>query len=217
MHKLITVLLSIMLIAAPVYAQETVSPDNLDRVLQFIREVGAPWSVLILIVVVAGRIIKPMSDSFVENSRARTESERASRGVLESTARALNDNAVALKGVAESMGRMASIMNGLSTKSGNDELARGVVKQVNDHTDKTLEQARSQLIGAAADLERERAAIEDVVTKDHLTRQLRPILEQLQEMSEALRKADTGEMPSTAESGEHPIDTNTPGEAPEKE
>lgn len=194
MHKIAIVLLSIMLTTTPIYAQETASPDNLDRVLQFIREVGAPWSVLILIVVVAGRIIKPMSESFIENSRARTESERASRGVLESAAKALNDNAAALKGVAESMKGIVAIMAGFSTKTDDETRTNTAVQTINSTTKQAFEEARLQLVSAAADLERARQSIENVVTKDHLTSELRPMLAQLKALSEKLLKAETGEI-----------------------
>lgn len=196
MHKLIPIVISLMSIVAPARGQGITPPDDLERALQFIQDVGAPWSVLILIVFVAGRIIKPMSESFIENSRARTESERASRGVLESTAKALNDTGEALKEVAGSMKEIASLMAGQSTKVDDEARTNTAVAAINTNTAKVFDDARKQLVSAAADLERARKSIEDVVTKDHLTNELRPMLAELKTISERLLKTDTAELPA---------------------
>lgn len=185
MHKILAVILSQILVVAPVYGQAAASttPDALDRVFQFIRDVGAPWSLILLIVFVVYRLGKPGAEAFVENSRARTESEKATRSALESSGKAQTDSASALTKVANAMVDLANVnkqtmerMAEFEKSSDATRARKEAVVAINDHTDDAIKPLDGKLKTVAETLEELKR---DVVTKQVLTDTIDPLVRKI--------------------------------------
>ena len=154
----------------------TLSADALDRVFQFINNVGAPYAVLFGILFIAYKLIKPVSDAFVENNRV----VRAG-----------------LKTSTDTLVKVAEIMEKRETRVEAEARTDGAVKEINDHTDEIFNDAKEQLTKAAADLESAATKIKNVVTQQHLADQLKPILSELQTISVVLLRTGAIEAAGT--------------------
>lgn len=89
---------------------------------------------------------------------------------------------------AEALERTASILTGIETRQQAEAGRKGAVETINSHTTAALESAKSKLEQAATHIEQAAQTIEDVVTKEVLIEELRPMRAALQEIADSLRK-----------------------------
>lgn len=119
--------------------------------------------------------------------------EKAAAEVRKQMAASLDHQATTLDKVTEKL----MVMEGTEQAQKRTDTAAGrIITEVNAHTDQTISDAKEKLEKAAAQVEQAAKTIDDVVTKDHLSNELKPIREELHDIAVTLRKkGDTSPLP----------------------
>jgi hypothetical protein len=224
----IPALFMLLLMVTPVSAQATTPPDALDRVEQFISDVGAPFALIFFIVFVVYRLAKPGADAFVENSRARTQSEELNRDVMKAQLQAQQENAEHQQRLAEVLNALTEVnkrqvtrMEALETR---DQAEKGRETAVESITQKVEAEHGTTREGVQTEHDKTRELVKDgdtktlnelkaisermdtLITQDKLDGALRPLKESLDRVVKELeKKRDTDELtpaPATPEQKE---------------
>ena len=149
----------------------TLSADALDRIFQFINNVGAPYAVLFGILFIAYKLIKPVSDAFVENNRV----VRAG-----------------LKTSTDTLVKVAEIMEKRETRLEAETRTDDAAKAINEHTDEATQPVAEGLDKVLQELTEIKNILGDMATKEQMERVIREISKLQPKPDE---KAKTSEMP----------------------
>lgn len=93
---------------------------------------------------------------------------------------------------ADTLERTAAILSGIESaqqaQARTDNAVTKIITDINTHTDETMTDAKTKLEKAAEQVEQAAQTIGDVVTKDHLSNELKPIREELHDIAVTLRE-----------------------------
>lgn len=124
-----------------------------------------------------------------DNSERKAEEYRAQ------TAQSMKDAAGFMKVTAETQERMLTMLNGIESGQQAQTRTDLAIKTINEHTDAALTDTKDKLEAAASHIEAAAQTIGDVVTKDGLDKELKPIHDKLDiivgEIREVRKKGDT--------------------------
>lgn len=182
MHRLLVIILSVMLIVAPVSAQEPTPtrPPAQGELASATREftdasdrIGTQNVIMIVVVVgvliIGGITFRPLLKSNSE----------ASAQIVTMSAQTANTqllSAQALERTAQEMGRLAKVVEGLETKKEAQDSRKLAVEDIDHHTDQLIQPIDSKLQTVAATLEELKRT---VVTKQVLDATINPLVERI--------------------------------------
>lgn len=205
--------LALLVAPVPLSAQSTPTPpapigDMGERIVDVVERVGGvsnaiQLGVVLFLLFVAYRGLKPMLDALKDEREARKEerqerleAQRELAALRERQAAAEERRIAAQERQAELEEKMVERLKELEPASEAKAGRTTAVETINQHTTGVMAEAKEQLTTAATKIEEAAASVKNLVTIDHLDGRLNPILQQLQDISTELRKraGDTGNL-----------------------